>query len=532
MGWWFSFLIACTNPKGSLSSQSPIQAQLVVHADPMVRGETIACESPGLVRCGSLQAEPWVRRTNNLVWLEERWVERGRTVDLQMGPDVALAWAEDPLVADQLISDIGVDVVSETAARGRGALDSLLSAGLATLGLHGHTQIQDASGRWGDIDLAPAGDPCGEMSEVDGAERVLFEHAQGVAGLADELGTDILSISSHIPRSMVGKVASVEFPDELDGSVRRDFPERYKPVSLGGGLSECFQHAADHSAFEVYGASMDAPLMAGGGPMVVPGHRVVGSMAPHLGVPQDGSLPAAERRLFQLMLNWRYAALQDGPERPWVFTFHAHLFDIQDGDPDPSEASDRQRNAVQGQSFRNEIDALAGVIDQFARLSTWEGVQSTGEGVMEWVRVDQLHEQGSAFSYGDESEPQPELTEDNNPYLHLVSTHLENTHKVCDVSIGGTTVVGFERCDAGWSWGAPSRGFGCSDGSVPTWVGVALNVGTSCTSIDPVGLRVAPVDGDEFEDPVACGGGLWVPNVGLLLEANEGAVLPGMCASG
>ncbi|MGB0638174.1 MAG: hypothetical protein ACPGTU_02505, partial [Myxococcota bacterium] len=501
MGWWFPFLIACTNPKGSLPSQSPIQAQLVVHSDPMVRGETVACESSGLVRCGELQGEPWVRRTNNLVWLASRWSERGRTVDLQMGPDVALAWAEDPVVVEQLVKGIGAEEVTETAARGRAAMDDLLRSGGATLGLHGHTQLQDASGRWGDIDLAEGGDPCQGMREVDAAERVLFEHAQGVAVLAEELDTDILTVSSHIPRSMAGKIAAVEFPDGLDSTSHRDFPERYQPISLSGGLSECFQHIADHSVFEAYGSNADGPLMAGGGPMVVPGHRVVGSMASHLGVAQDGSLLAAERRLFQLMLNWRYAALQGGPERPWVFTFHAHLFDLHDGEPDPDEPSARDRNAVQGQSFRGEVDALAGIVDSFSSVSNWKGVESSGSGVMEWSRVDQIQAEGSAFSYGDEGEPHPAVTDDNNPYLHLVSTHLKNSHKVCEESVGGTTLVGFERCDAGWSWGTPVRGFGCSDGSEPTWVGVALSAEPSCVDIDPVGLRVAPVDGDELTAP-------------------------------
>jgi hypothetical protein len=380
--------------------------------------------------------------------------------------------------------------------------------------------------------LAAGGDPCQGIREVDAAERVLFEHTQGVAVLAEELDVDILSVSSHVPRSMAGKIAAVGFPDGLDSAIERDFPERYQPISLSGGLSECFQHIADHSVFEAYGANPAGPLMAGGGPMIVPGHRVVGSMADHLGVAQDGSLLAAERRLFQLMLNWRYAALQDGPERPWVFTFHAHLFDLHAGDPDPTESSDRERNAVQGQSFRGEVDALAGIIDGFASVSTWKGVESSGAGVMEWARVDEMRAEGSAFSYGDEIDPRPPVTEANNPYLHLVSTHLKNSHKVCEHSVDGTTVVGFERCDAGWSWAAPARGFGCSDGAVPTWVGVALSTGASCIAVDPVGLQAAPVDGDEFTEPVYCAGGFWVPHVGLLLEANEDAVLPELCTSG
>ena len=226
MVWWFPFLIACSNSKGSLPQQSPIQAQLIVHADPMVRGETVECASPGLVRCGDLQGEPWVRRTNNLAWLEERWVDRGRTVDFQMGPDVALAWAEDPSVTDRLDLDIGADAVSETAARGREAIDSLVGAGLASIGLHGHTQVQDIPGRWGDVELAASSDPCADVNEVDGAERILFEHSHGVAVLAEELGTDILSVSSHIPRSMAGKVAAVESPDDLDVTISRPSVEK------------------------------------------------------------------------------------------------------------------------------------------------------------------------------------------------------------------------------------------------------------------------------------------------------------------
>lgn len=272
--------------------------------------------------------------------------------------------------------------------------------------------------------------------------------------------------------------------------------------------------------------------MAGGGPLIAPGHRVVGSMAPHLGVDQDGSLPAAERRLFQLMLNWRYAALKNGPERPWVFTFHAHLFDLHSGDPDPDSADARDRNAVVGQSFRGDVEALSKIVDGWTVRPNWAGVDSTGDGVAEWVRVDEMSAEGSAFSYGDADEPQPSLDAENNPYLHLVSTVLANGHKVCETAIDGGTVYGFERCDAGWSWGAPARGYGCSDGNSPTWVGVIIPNLPGCVDVDPSGLRVAPVDGDTLGPPSTCAGGLRVPEVGLVVEADDDASLPAVCGSG
>ena len=521
--------LGCLSGGGQLPSQGPVQVHMVVHADPLIRGAGATCENPDLERCGFLQGSAFLRRTNNLVWLAQDWMKGERTVDVQVGPDVAMAWAGDPDVLADIGQEVGEGTALETAELGRTQLANLIGRGSATMGLHGHGQVRDESGMWGDVPAPTGTDPCLNTNEDELAEWVLVNQVEGAAALAEELGVDLLSISSHVPRTMSGKIMAANDPDGLDPDQSHSFSSRFRPISVGGGLSACLSGVLDHPPFEAYGASPNGPVLAGDGPMVVPSVRVVGSMAPHYGMTRDGSLPAAHRRLIQLLVNWRFAALNGEPERAWAFGFHAHLFDLQDGKPNPWDPADRELDPAVGQSFRGEVEALSQIFDGLAEQAEWNGVVSTSGQVAEWRTVEKLSREGSQFSFGTEGEPLPSDPEAS-PYLPLVSNHLARSHYACDVQIDSAHVYGFERCASGWSWGHP--GYGCADKQDPVWVGLIVPDLDGCISILPKGLRVAPVNGGHFSDPDVCLDGIWVPKEGMLVEVSRDAALPERCASG
>ena len=530
MRWFLAGFTGCVSGGGELPSQAPVQVQLVIHADPLIRSPATECVSPDLRQCGSLQGPAFVRRTNNLVWLAEEWHHNERTIDVQMGPEIALAWAAEPDVIADLAEEIGFDEAKSTADLGFAYLSALLDGGRGTVGVHGHDQVQDSNGLWGDVPLPESGHPCFGVEEEPLAEWVVHNQVQGVSVLAEQLGHDLLSFSSHVPRTNAGKILALTDPDALNPNIERIFPDRFRPKSLGSGLSSCLSAVADHPPFEAFPVSGSAPLLAGTGPMVVPAVRVVGSMAPHFGLERDGSLAAAHRRLIQLLVNWRYAAIKGDNSRPWMFTFTAHLFDLQGGKPNPFLPEERQSNAMVGQSFRADVEGLSALVDQLSQESIWNGVSSTGRGVTEWRSTDQLSMDGSQFSFGEEDDPVPSELDEEFPYLPLVSTVLSQSHHLCEMTVGPAQVYGFERCEAGWVWGAP--GYGCADKSEPQWVGLILPTTDGCIEMNTEGLQVGPIDGSTLGPPVSCGEGLWVPQVGVLVEATRDAVLPGLCTLG
>jgi hypothetical protein len=530
MVWWIIGLVACISGGGELPAQFPVQVQLVVHVDPLIRGPNTGCRNPDLRHCGSLRGSAFVRRTNNLVWMSERWLKTGRTVDVQLGPEMALAWAGNPAVIADLAEEVGEEIALEASELGSEHLGALLEAGLGTLGVHGHDQVMDSSGKWGDVALPESQDPCRGIEEEPLAEWVVHNQVQGVSTLAERLGADLLSFSSHVPRTIAGKMMAVSNPDGLDEEEHRVFSDRFQPVSLGSGLSSCLSDVADHPPFEAFPADARAPLLAGTGPMVVPGVRVVGSMASHFGMKRDGSLPAAHRRLIQLLVNWRYSGLMGDEGRPWTYTFHAHLFDLQGGKSDPFRAADRESNAAEGQSFRPDVEGLAALVDGLSKQVFWNGVETTGQGVTEWRTTDEFSMEGTQFSFGDVEDPLPTDTWDDFPYLPLVSKVLANSHFQCEVQVGNARVYGFRRCDSGWGWGAP--GYACVNGAVPRWVGLVIPTSDGCVEIEPKGLQVAPVDGQKLEPANSCPDGLWAPREGLVVQASREATLPGRCTSG
>jgi hypothetical protein len=435
-------------------------------------------------------------------------------VDLQLGPELALAWAGHPDTLETLGE--GAEPVAE---EGLCALHQLVDSGQASLGLHMHGVLPDGPHSWGELRQTATDDPCAATREnpiveadPQTVETLVHYGASAVHPLATMLGAPIKSFTAHLPRSMATKIAVLEDPDSIDPDVHRSFPESFQPVSLGSAYAECLQQAVDHPPFEVYPADGLLPLGAGQGPMIVPGNRVVGSMASHLGKPSDGSLEAARRRLLQLLLNWRVAGLRGERARPWVFTFHAHLFDLGKGAPDPTDPAGRLRAATQGHPFREDVDALARTIDQLSARPQWHGVGGS-EGVMQWSLPEDLSVAGSRFGL----DPDGDL-----PYLPLVTERLAEGHLVCSTSEDGFDFFVVDRCPSGWAWGGSGFGQHCSDGQVPEVVTVILKGGGGCAPGDSHGLQVGEVDGERMTGPSRCPDGLRVPSSGLIVERQDG----------
>jgi len=508
-----------------LGTQPAIQAHLIVHVDPMVRQGTAECEDADLTQCGSLSFEPWVRRTQNLSWLAETWVNAGRTVDMQLGPDASLAWAGHPESLDSLGPD-----AEETAEKGRCALRHLVESGSASLGLHMHGVMPDDSGLIGEIRTPEFVDPCSvtrgdPLVDEDAAlvEALVHYGASSVHPLASMLGAPIESFTAHTPRSMATKIAVLDDPDGIDEQVTRDFPDTFQPYTLSTAYSECLQQQIDHLPMEAYPADPVMPLVAGQGPPIIPGNRVVGSMAPHLGHPQDGSVEAARRRLVQLLLNWRVAGLRGEADRPWVFAFHTHLFDLGGGAPDPWETADRQLDAARGQSFRGDLEGIARSVDQLASRSSWQGVGGA-DGVMTWSLPRDVSVAGSRFGVGLEVE---------GPYLPLVTERLAQGHLKCAVSDGDFDLFVVERCPGGWAWGGDAMGQHCADMRPIETVTVVVSGVGDCYEAPVDGLVAGDVDGERMMQPRLCPGGVEVPSAGLIVERRDGDPwIDGLCRSG
>jgi hypothetical protein len=530
MRWIWLGLVGCGPSIDERVPARPIATQLVVHVDPLIRGLPQDCESDDLVHCGGLQGSAFVRRSRNLEWLSDCWKAESRTLNVQVGPDMALAWAGDSDVMADLAEEVDLQQVSDASQRALKALQSLNNAGLLSVGVHAHAQMQDGSGRWGDLDVAATLDPCGDVSEPVGVERATSEAANGVTKLADVLGMDLVSFGSQLPRSVAGKVTAVEDPQALDTGVYSDFPPEYQPKILGAGLSECFVHEFDHPIFEAYPSSDLGPLEVGDGPMVVPGTRVVGSMAAHLGVGQDGSVGASQRRFVQQLIQWRHSALKGEADRPWAFTFHTHLFDLMAGTPEKQNPSDRDSDAVAGQKFRGDLDQVAAFLDTWSRASGFTDVRSTGTGVVEWVTAEAFAEMGPG--------PDSPTSYEEYPYLPVLQ-QLEHSHLACTASTHGVWIAGFERCTAGWSWGRGEGGYTCSDDAEPDWLTVLIPASEGCQPIPKAGSTGWVLDAENpadgpflIEEPLECWGDLFVPSAGLLVIAESDSLLPSFCMNG
>lgn len=537
-------LAACAPEAPTTGGQPPVLAWLVLHVDPLPRRGDETCVDEALTRCGALDAGAWRERTENLAWLSERWISAERTMNLELGPEASLGWAEEPSTSAALeasLSEEGEEdaaaAVAASAESGRASVAALVGAGAASLGVHVHGVLPQDGSSWGEVDLswaAPteggspeacvawAQDPLIEPS-APLAEAVLAYGAAGAAAVADPLGAPLLSFTGHLPRSMSGKITVVEDPDALDPSQERAFPASFAPRTLGSAYSECLTYAVDHPPFEAWPADEERALLAGDGPAVIPGNRVVGSMSEHLGVASDSSLGANARRLLQALVNWRYEGLLGRPARPWVFTFHEHLFDLYPGEPNGRIAEERDLRPTTGQKYRQDLEAMASMVDALAARSGWQGVQSDAGGVMRWALPEERSAEGSAFSYGSPEEAPPEgLDPQSYPYLPLVAERLARTHLVCAGSAEGVEIYGMLRCEAGWAWAGEGSGYHCADLASPGWVYLLVPEGPTCLEAPSAAAAAAAVDDEALGAPTRCEEGIEVPIQGLLLEPAEG----------
>jgi hypothetical protein len=531
------------------SQQSAIQAWLVVHVEPLSRQRDVDCQDPRLSECGLPVADSWERRSENLVWLLDRWEEAGRRMELQLGPEAARSWSGDEALATALVESFRVDgdreglVLSEQEAQSRfservaGVQEALTSAvvgGSVELGVHVHTVLPDPSGQWG---TAPKGrepggvGPCeawadeplaeGEASVV---EEVVAYGVESAVPLAEASGVPLLSFTGHLPRSMAGKIQVVEDPDGLDEGLSRSFSPLFRPSNLGSAYSECLHRIADHPPLEPWPADSQSSLASGSGPVVVPGERVIGAMDEHLDVWADTSASAAARRLIQLMLNWRMAGLRGEAERPWVFTFHSHLYQLNPGTPAPLDPTAREAGTREGGMLRGDLEALSGWIDRLSSWSEVSGVASSEGSILQWTMPSELNTEGSGFVLGRSDEaPVQELDSSSFPYLALVAERLSQTHLVCEGQLDGVTLFGFSRCPGGWTWGQPGPGYGCQGQQAPDGVFVLLAPESTCVHVPSAALQTAALDAPVMGAAEWCDSeSLMVPREGLIVEPATG----------
>lgn len=519
----------------------PVQAFVYFHADPLVRKGEVACQDRRLVSCGTPDGEAFLQRVDALAWLAESMPD-GVAAHLELGPDAALAWAGDEGLLGALSQgEVPRSSVEEGSALARESVRTWVERGF-TLGLHSHGQTADGFGNWGSADPEPGGpDACAStasapMNELDPGllEEVL--HQAAVAGdtllqVIDAEETRFDTVTGAVPRWLFNKRLAVEAPDDIDVSVSRTFPVSYAPLTSGPAESECFYRVADHAPFTVYPQDDWLALGSGSGPAVLPGVPSLGHLDERFDSFTDSTVPAARRRMIQLLVNWRYTALAGGADRPWVFSWGDHDFDLLEGMPGSHDPLARDSLPEQGSHFREELLGLVVWVQDLSVRTGWHGVEAP-DGLVRWEAPRNIAGQGdesTPFSYLDEQgEPLEEWDPSRYPYLALVAEELAHSHLVCESTMGEVGFYGFQVCPGGWDWAVTATGgYTCAGGGDPSWVYLLLSASNVClpltSTMEP--LLAAPVDGARLEPPVGCQGGVDVPTRGLLLRTVSGSPL-------
>lgn len=533
--------LSCAVPD-ERSGQSPIEVHLVVHIDPLIRRGDEGCETALVSNCGELSPEPWQARVENLGWLSERWVETGRAMDLQWGPEMAHVLTEDEEHLASLEAGYAENGeasprarVDEWVAHGQQAVSAALEAGVASQSAHVHTVMRDASGMWGTGLLtnegvhpcdAWDGDPLSE-APAEVVESVVHYGAEGAARMVRAFGEPLRAFTGAVPRVLSNKSLSLSDPDALDPSVDREFPAEWTPWMLGGAYSECMMRATGHPPFELYRSAEEHSLSTGEGPLVHPGEPVIGNMAEHLRMPGDGLPGAMMRRLLTAMLAWRHAALLDAPDRPWAYSAHTHLFHLYDGAVPANDPEGRDVSAVTGGRFRGDTEAVAAFIDRF-EAGPWQGLRSSeGGGPLRWALPGERGEVETTFTFGELDAAPPAELDERYPYLPLVAERLDESSLVCMGQIDETQVFGLDRCPAGWAWGGDAAGFHCADLSAPERLYLLVPPASACLGLGALVAEAAAVSASRLGSPPRCEGGLAVPMEGLLVEPLPGSSSPG-----
>ena len=92
-------------------------------------------------------------------------------------------------------------------------------------------------------------------------------------------------------------------------------------------------------------------------------------------------------------------------------------------------------------------------------------------------------------------------------------------------------IYGLLRCSEGWSWGEPSPGYGCTDGAAPAWVYLLVPDGPRCLDAPEGAATGGAVDADALAPLESCGGGLAVPEQGLIVEPAAGPWWEDLCGA-
>lgn len=424
-----------------------------------------------------------------------------------------MAWMEDPRAVGWLSGELSEDSIRESAAAVRDALQIGLDTGRLTLGAHYHTVADD-----GDLLGMPflnvtesttaceawAENPMLEEDADDIAAIVDFGF-QAPAALANQLGTNLSSINGHVPRRLSGKTAVSEALS--------------LPGTLGAGYSECFAQVTHHPAFEAWRSDGLSATGVGDGSIIVPGLRSIGSMAPHLGAPSDGSLRAARRSLLILLLNWRYAALEGLEPRPWLLAMRTHIYQL--NGYVGGEIVREEVQALGGHAFRADLMAMTRVVDQLSTSSAWLGASGEAGPVVKWVRADEVSTEGARFSYGEPDQP-PLTSFDAAAYpypLPLLAERLQNSHFICEMREDDSTVFSFSRCSSGWGW--EGNDYTCASPTQKVLVLVHHNMQGGCVSVPSGSIQSAALDASVLGAPERCDdGALDVPPAGILIEAD------------
>ena len=542
-------LSACRRP-AELGSQPAVNSWLVVHVEPISRASEEGCQTEDLQQCGRPVAASWEQRSKNLSWLASEWSTHQRTMDLQLGPEMSLAWSEEPEIVGALVDDYGLEGdpegvlldstkaaarVAEVAAAARSELEGLTGSGTAALGVHVHSTLPDGEGGYGSAPKTGEGSACGSWEEdplTDSPPAIVEEVVHYGVDSADRLAAllagdpPLQSFTGHLPQTMANKALLIAQPDALDPDIARAWPTRFRPADLGSAYTECMHQAVDHPPFERYPAHDSRALGAGEGPPVVPGERAIGTVTEHLDARAETSVGAAERRFLELLLNWRVAALRGETDHDWTWTFHTHLFLLGPGSPRPQVEADRDLQTRTGNALRGDIEEFGAFLDGFAGLETWQGVAAEEGAVLDWTTPAAVDRAAGTFSYGEEGEAPPEEMEEAvYPYLPLLAERLAESHLACTGAQDHLEIYGFSRCPSGWGWGGGPdlSGYHCLDGSQAEGLFVLVPDRETCAEVPAVGLKAAGIDAADLGAGDWCSqDSLRVPVEGLLVEPVTG----------
>jgi hypothetical protein len=510
LSWLWIFLSAC-HPLTSDPLQNPIQFQLVLHGEPIPRVETTDCQSQGLNNCGLNHAGVIFERTRNWIWLANEVREQNVKIDLQISPDMALAWAGDESnIKLQRLGDITKDEYRDVIDEVFILNQQMIELDQMKLGLHIHNGREDELSGIGDLSYPSGGpSPCEESGDnpiteppIEPLQKNLIWSLESLNTLATQMDTDISTFTGHFPRSMVSKSLMIQDPEALIGT---EVPDSFKPSHLSSAYSECFLQVYDHASWFLWPSDTESSMGIGNGPIIQPSLRPTGSMNDHLNFDSDSSLGSNLRRLVQIFVAHRYAQMRSLPPLPWGLGIHTHLFQLYSGQPNPNKIGSRKNLAVDGNQYREDLIQLISFVKEFEE-NPWEGIANE-EPILEWswdVEDTPLTDEKSLEEWHDYV---------GLPMLRtaLVESHLRSYDRNSDFDY-----FKFDQCKSGWEWGV-TYGYSCLEDIVE----IELYIPKEAMCISTNSILTANIDDSDWSSPEQCGHQQWIyPQGTLFLSQN------------